>query len=301
MRHPSPLTMKHRRFRFTLIEMLVVVTVIVILIGMLLPGLQSAKEKAKEIACLSNLRQNGIALFSYQIDHDAYYVGSSWGSLSHFYIGEVPGSVSKPLYDSYGFVAPSVGGNQYIPDNAGGTLDCPSNSDWTAFYWNGSSQGSYLSLNYVYVGGHGNWFSNAPAPYTDCDGYRYSDHPFIPGVFSEGWYGYVCTYQGNHDWPDTSRPVPRLTMVSNPASVMIMQDWFRPLPEMFKFEYMYKQRGLYAGTYGLSMDAWPNHPLPNDPLISKFANNLMVDGHVKKVFREDATYKFSSYWNRVYY
>ena len=41
--------------------------------------------------------------------------------------------------------------------------------------------------------------------------------------------------------------------------------------------------------------------IPGFSLTSKFANNLMIDGHVKKVFREDATYKFSSYWNRVYY
>jgi prepilin-type N-terminal cleavage/methylation domain-containing protein/prepilin-type processing-associated H-X9-DG protein len=61
------------RVGFTLIELLVVMAILSILMALLLPAIQSGKEKGRQAQCMQNLRQFGIAYMGYTNDYDGWF------------------------------------------------------------------------------------------------------------------------------------------------------------------------------------------------------------------------------------
>jgi len=79
---------------FTLIELLVVIAIIALLISILLPSLGKAKEQAKKVKCVANLKEIGVAMQEYFLDHKDWFPFGKRNELNYmhgFYYGGHPG------------------------------------------------------------------------------------------------------------------------------------------------------------------------------------------------------------------
>lgn len=117
---------------FSLIELLVVISIVAIMISLLFPALAGARESARQTNCLANLRQLGIATHLYAGDNRAWLPWKAesssirWWTRISDYVSQEPGS---PVY------GPAT---DYETFNGGSVWSCPSTSQnfWLGYGWN---------------------------------------------------------------------------------------------------------------------------------------------------------------------
>ena len=162
-----------RKMGFTMIELLVVISVILILAGIITPVVNKVKRKAKRVQCLSNIRQCGQAIVMYSQDYDDKLPvaanKANWWALftdTKNLPNEVRACANEPnkvVANFYSPFSPAVGTNVFIT-NLPSTAPLLCDYDGGDGNWNSSSDYHEGEGGNVYYAGGNAKFLRATAP-----------------------------------------------------------------------------------------------------------------------------------------
>lgn len=251
---------------FTLVELLVVIGIIAVLISLLLPALNRARDQANTVACLSNLRQIEISLQNYEVDNHNFIAPSykdpasgkteSWATVLVYgrYLPQPPFNFSAPTADlpitSSIFYCPS--GLSDLPDQTG----------------------------------------NKPLSFTDGNGqrcHRETSQIFQPGpvnqIVVDNWYGINAVDNSFGRYPTPGRKIPDVTTnPANPDYTLVKVSQLLHPSEMAIITDG-SPMNLQAGF--ASAGSTPATRLPARHNRGRDVNIALADGHAETFHRKD--------------
>ena len=151
---------------FTLVELLVVIAIIGILVALLLPAIQSAREAARRSQCINNLKQFGIGLLNYHNSHNTFpkgwlVKGSSDGYFANANTKILPYLEESSLNSIYDQKEAWYDQKAQVGSTVIAMFNCPSTGEPNPYLYpplktllGGSRNGTFGTSDYAYCKGN---------------------------------------------------------------------------------------------------------------------------------------------------